>query len=255
MSILPGEGKHLIVYGSLRLPSGTQMHEGYLARPDVVGSFPTVLVAHDIFGLTSHERQVCRQLARHGLVAVAIDLYRGAGPPRRSTLEQALELYHRLPDGRALADLHDAYEFITNEDIESTHKEGPGILGLDVGGRLALLYAADHAALQAIAVCYAPLSGELTRYRTAQPLDVLADVRAPILGLYGQDDDLISGRDVTEAQRKTPYGEWVLYEGVGHDFFNDTRPGYDEGAAEDALQRLVAFFTANLPTAEIVPVG
>ncbi|MGH9168630.1 MAG: dienelactone hydrolase family protein [Acidimicrobiia bacterium] len=52
-----------------------------------------------------------------------------------------------------------------------------------------------------------------------------------------------------------PHGEWVLYEGVGHDFLNDTRPGYDEGAADDVYQRLVSFFKVHLPAAQIVPVG
>lgn len=251
MSILPGEGEHLILYTPFRLPAGTQLHPGYLARPNVVGAFPTVIVVHDIFGLASHEKEVCRRLARHGLTAVAVDLYRGQGPSPRATLEEALDFYHRLPDGRALADLDDAYEFVVAEDIEGTQKEGAGLLGLDIGGRLALLYAAEHRRVRAVAVCYAPLGGE----DRPAARRVLPDITAPLLGLYGRADDLSGPKDVEEAQRLVAHGEWVLYEGVGHDFLNDTRPGYDEGAAGDAYQRLVSFFKAHLPAAQIIPVG
>lgn len=255
MPVLPGEGKYLILYGSFNLPAGTQMRRGYLARPDLVGSFPTILVVHDVFGLTSHEGDVCRRLARHGFTAVAIDLYRGAGPPKGATLEQALEAYESLPDGRALADLHDAFEFITNEEIQGVRKEGLGILGLDTGGRHALLYAAEHRAIQAVAVCYSPLSGPTGPGRRAQPLGVLAHVTAPVLGLYGAEDDLIPRAEVDEAQRLSRQGEWILYEGVGHDFLNDTREGYDHAVADDAIGRLVSFFTSHLPAAELARVG
>jgi len=39
----------------------------------------------------------------------------------------------------------------------------------------------------------------------------------------------------------------VIYPGVNHAFFNDTRPDvYDEEAAKDAWKRVVDFLTGNL---------
>ncbi|MGH8936705.1 MAG: dienelactone hydrolase family protein [Acidimicrobiia bacterium] len=95
---------------------------------------------------------------------------------------------------------------------------------------MALLYAAEHRAVRAVALCYAPLSGEDRR----ATFRILPDVTVPLLGLYGREDDMTGPKEVQEAQRLASQGEWILYERVGHDFLNDTRPGYDEGAADDA---------------------
>lgn len=58
-----------------------------------------------------------------------------------------------------------------------------------------------------------------------------------------------------EAQRRNANGTWLLYEGVGHGFLDLNADGYDQAAADDAMNRVVEFFTTNLPAAAPVVVG
>ncbi len=210
-----------------------------------------VLVLHDIYGLTSHEKDLCRRLARHGLVALGVDLYRGSAPPRDATLDEAVTAYQTLPDDRALRDVDEAYEFLMSPDVPWAVKGPVGLLGIDVGGRLALLYAATHAHVVAVAAVCAPLAGDEERgYQVAA---ALREVAVPVLGLYGADDELIPPQSVDVAQQMSPGGRWLLYEGVGHDFLNEQAAGYDRDAATDALVRLTEFLTATLPRSQTSP--
>lgn len=70
MSVLPGEGSYVILYGSTTLGVGTRSHRGYLARPDLAGSYPVAVL---LGGITAGTKELSRQLARRGLVAVAVD--------------------------------------------------------------------------------------------------------------------------------------------------------------------------------------
>ena len=70
MSVLPGEGSHVILYGTTTFAVGTRTYSGYLARPDVGGVFPTALV---VGSTASGAKDVCRRIARSGMVAIAFD--------------------------------------------------------------------------------------------------------------------------------------------------------------------------------------
>jgi hypothetical protein len=71
VTVLEGEGRVPILYGSQALPS-PPYPSVYLARPDLDGRYPPVVVVHE--AVTSSTKSVCRLLARHGYVAVAPDL-------------------------------------------------------------------------------------------------------------------------------------------------------------------------------------
>ena len=83
------------------------------------------------------------------------------------------------------------------------------------------------------------------------PLDAVAELACPALGLYGQEDTIIPNADVDElelrlSQQRQPY-EIVRYAGAGHAFLNDTRPAlYRPDAAADAWRRLLAFLRSRL---------
>jgi carboxymethylenebutenolidase len=227
------------MYGSLPVPVGSGYRHGYLARPDKAGRFPVVLLVPDYDGLTAHEKSVARRLARRGLAVVAVDLYAA----NRSG--DALEDYTSLDDAEGVRVLDEAQEWLASDDIEWAHADGIGVLGLDVGGRFALIQAAHRDYVRSAAVVYAPLTGdEDRRYQVAGMLD---HIGRPVLALYAADDELIDAESVDEAQSRNASGSWLLYEGVGHGFLNESDERYDEASAEDAIARLVEFFKSTLP--------
>lgn len=234
------------MYGSWPLPVGSGHRTGYIARPDSAGRFPVVLVLSSIDGLTSTEKDICRRLARSGIASIAIDFYRDPD-------KDGIVSYHELLDTRAMTDVDEIHAFVASDDVDWAVSGDLGILGLDVGGRFALIAAATRTWVKSMAVAYTPLTGD--NDRSHQVADFLSNVPVPVLALYGANDDLISALTVDEAQRRNDHGQWLLYEGAGHGFLDIESPGFDQAAADDAMARLIAFFKASLDPAEEIALG
>lgn len=245
MAVLSHEGTFPILYGAWPLPIGTGHRTGYLARPDRAGVFPVVMVLPAIDGLTSFEKDLCRRLARHGIVGIAVDFYRQAG--------ESLNSYNQLRDSRAMTDLDEVYEFVASDDVEWVVDEGVGIFGADVGGRFALMAASRRDWVKSVVVAYAPLTGD--EDRDFQVADSLQNLPIPVLGLYGTDDELIDSDSVDEAQRRNDHGQWLLYERASHGFLDVEHENFEPSAADDAQARILAFFQATLPPAVVEDLG
>lgn len=249
MAVLPHEGTYPVMYGSYGVPVGAGFRRGYLAHPDRSGSFPTVIVVPDLDGVGSHEKGICRRLARLGIAAVAVDLYPGPVEPG----EPALAAYNALEDGTALRTLDEAWAFLESGDTPWANAGQGGILGLDVGGRFAIIAAAHRPWVGAVGVAYTPLTGDEEREHPVAGM--LTHLGAPLLGVYGDEDELIATDTVDEAQRRNPTGQWLLYQGAGHGFLDEDADAYDEVAASDAGARLARFFLGRLPEARLDELG
>ena len=245
MAVLSHEGTYPIMYGSWPIPVGAGHRNGYIARPDESGMVPVVFVVPDIDGLGSLEKDLCRRLAREGFAALSVDLYGAKG--------DSLDLYHSLPDDRALSTLDELHQFMVSDDVTWNVDDRIGVLGTDVGGRFGLIKAATRDWIRSLAICYTPLTGD--EERGHQVADYLEHLPVPVLGLYGSEDELIDASTVDEAQRRNDHGQWLLYEGVGHGFLDIDGEGFDQSAADDAFARIVAFFRASLAPAQIEELG
>jgi carboxymethylenebutenolidase len=229
MSVLKGEGKVPILFGMKSVTAGALTHETYLARPDLAGEWPTILIVPSAWGVTSAVKDVARRLARQGVAAVVIDLYRGGQPARNVDRESAAAALATVPQGRAMADIADVVRYVTNPaGFWSNAEHGLAILGIGAGGPFAIATAGDVDA--ALALAGSPL-----------PVAQLASISAPILGLFGRDDDVVSLDEIMEARSAVPHAEWVLYDGVGHDFLDDYLAAFDFEAHQDAVERIAAF--------------
>lgn len=236
LAVLSHEGTYPIMYGSMPIPVGAAHRSGYLARPDESGKVPVVFVIPDLDGMGSLEKDICRRLAREGFAALTIDLYETTG--------EGLERYNSLTDDRALSVLDELYQFVISDDVVWNVDDSVGILASDIGGRFGLIKAATREWVQALALCYTPLTGDEDREH--QVADYLDHLPVPVIGLYGAEDELIDSTTVDEAQRRNDHGQWLLYQDVGHGFLDIDGDGFDQSAADDAFARLVAFFKATL---------
>lgn len=246
MAVLEHEGTYPIMYRSYPVPVGAGYRPGYLARPDRAGRFPIVVVVPDLDGMTSFEKDLCRAFARHGIAALTLDLYRDrSGDP--------IHDYQSLSDRQAVTDLDEVHEFLASEDVTWANADAVGMLGLDVGGRFAIVMAAHRRWVRSLALCYTPLTGD--EDRETPVADLLGTLSVPVLGLYGAEDELIGHQTVDEAQRRNASGQWLLYEGAAHGFLNIDSDTFHNDAAADAAQRLVQFFIQTLPPAQLIATG
>ena len=234
MSVIEGEGTHPILYGTYTMPDGSSL-AAHIARPDLSGTYPTVIVAHSARGLTSAVKALCRHLARHGFAVIAPDLYRGGGR-RFGDLDEAIAEFEALGRGPVRA-LEAAVESARMPGTSWASGAQIGLLALGHGGVPAADLAAADGEIDALVLAYVPTAG----------LDeLLAGSRVPILGVYGGDDAVAPPDGARALRTALGRGEFRIYSGVEHEFLDDGGDTYDRGAADDALDRVRAFLGSHL---------
>lgn len=224
----------------------------YSARPaKPKGKPPIVLVVHEIFGVHEHIRDVCRRLAKLGALAVAPDLFARQGDVSKiaDMKEIVGKVVSKVPDEQVLGDLDATLAWAKAAGGGDPRRVG--ITGFCWGGRIVWLYAA-HAAVNAGVAWYGRLVGDKDALHPRQPIDVAAAVKAPVLGLYGGQDQGIPVATVEEMRKALAAGgaaakrsEIHVYPDAGHAFFADYRPSYRADAAADGWTRLQAWFKTN----------
>lgn len=242
-----------ITTGSDRIDSGetsvsTQGENmpAYYAKPcNASGPLPVILVVQEIFGVHEHIRDICRRLAVEGYLAVAPELYFRQGDPSiYSDIPTLLkELVSKVPDAQVLADLDHVANWASRQGGDMRNM---AVTGFCWGGRITWLYAAHNPQLKAGVAWYGRLVGEKTMQQQKHPVDIAADLNAPVLGLYGGQDEGIPQESVETMRHalraaNSP-SEIVVYPEAGHAFNADYRPSYHQESAYDGWQRMLGWF-------------
>jgi carboxymethylenebutenolidase len=228
-----------------------ELAEGFLAEPEG-GARPGVVVIPDVWGLSDHTRDLAGRLAREGFAALALDVYRKTGRPSLADPAAAMKWIAGLSDPLVLGTVQEGIDALARQAAAPGRKVG--LIGFCMGGQYAWLAACACRGLSAVAPFYGMLRyapGLDATKKPRSPLDAIADLSCPALGLYGREDALIPNADVDElearlAKARQPH-EIVRYAGAGHAFLTDTRPAlYRPEAAADAWRRLLAFLRERL---------
>jgi carboxymethylenebutenolidase len=232
--------------GEVKIPVKDGEIPAYRAMPATGGPFPVVLVVQEIFGVHEHIKDICRRLAKLGYLAVAPELYARQGDVSKETDIQKLiaEVVSKVPDQQVLSDLDAAVAWAKKSGKGETSKLG--VTGFCWGGRIVWLYAAHNPDLKAGVAWYGRLVGMADDLHPKHPLELVSELKAPVLGLYGGADMGIPN-DTVEQMRKAlkdanKMSEIVLYPDTPHGFHADYRPSYREEQAKDGWKRLVAWF-------------
>ncbi|KAB2967745.1 dienelactone hydrolase family protein [Zoogloea sp.] len=220
----------------------------YWVQPLGKGPFPTVLVVPEIFGLHEYIRDTCRRLARQGYQAIAPNLFQRQGDPSSVTsmAEILSGIVARVPDRQVLEDLDACMTWAAANGGDPGRL---GITGFCWGGRIAWLYAAHNPQLKAAVAWYGRLAGEPNENTPRHPIDLVASMYAPVLGLYGGKDQGIPVADVETLReglaRAGKQAELVVYPEAGHAFHADYRPSYRPDDAADGWRRMLGWFREN----------
>ena len=238
-----------LVAGEVKIPATDGPMPGYRAMPEGAGPFPLVLVIEEIFGVHEYIKDVCRRLAKAGYCAVAPELYARQGDLSTMTDVKAIvrDVILKTPDAEWIADLDAAASWAV--DDSKADPERIGTMGWCRGGRGAWLYAAHRRDLKAAVAWYGQLGGDRTSLQPKTAGDVAADIRAPLLALYGGADTGIPIASVEEARdRANAAGrsvELVVFPDAPHGFHADYRPSYRKDSAEQGWARALAFLKSH----------
>lgn len=234
--------------GWVRIDVGGFAMRAYRAAPVGRSNLPVVLVVPEIFGLHEHICDVARRLAHQGYLAIAPDLMQRQGDPSTITeVPQIIaEVVSKVPDAQVMADLDATFDWALQNggDVKRV-----AITGFCWGGRIVWLYAARQTRLKAAAAWYGHVNAKRGPLTPRQPVDLMRDLHAPTLGLYGGADTGITAehlhlmRNALQSGSEAAQDSLIqVYPEAPHAFHADYRPSYRKEAAQDGWTRMLAWF-------------
>ena len=211
----------------------------WIVRPEGADDAPVVLVIHEIFGLTDWVRAVADRLAENGFVAVVPDLLSGMGADGGGTAsaasrDEVVRLIRSLEPADAVARL----DAVRDHALALPSTTGTIVaIGFCWGGSTSFAYAVTQPTLRAAVVYYGSSPVETADYHL---------VGAPVLGLYGGDDERVNATiptGVREMARHGKHFETEIFDGAGHGFLRaqESRSGADREASVRAWRRTIEF--------------
>ncbi len=211
--------------------------EAYLARPIDGTDQPNVVVLHHMPGYDRATKELVRTFAVYGYATLMPNLhYRYAPGAKAADAAAAAREAGGVPDEQCLGDVQGAIDTLRARP-ESNGKIG--VIGYCSGGRQAFLVA-----------CTLDVDAAIDCYGGRTNIDLAPQLRCPLLGLFGADDQNPSPADVAalaralEANGKT--FDFHSYEGAGHAFFSVDRPSYRIDAVKDGWKQIWPFFGNHL---------
>ena len=130
-----------------------------------------------------------------------------------------------------------------------------GVIGFCSGGRHTYLAACRIPGFDAAVDCWGggvivDDPTQLTEKRPVAPIDLTDKIRAPLLGIFGNDDQSPTPDQVNRTEevlkRLGKTYEFHRYDGAGHGFFAVDRPGYRSEQTTDAWTKVFAFYDKYL---------
>jgi carboxymethylenebutenolidase len=235
--------------GEVSIPTKDGKMPAYRAMPQGKGPFPVVLVVQEIFGVHEHIKDLARRLAKAGYLAIAPELYARQGDVSKLTNinEIISQVVSKVPDEQVMSDLDATVAWAKASGKGDTSKLA--ITGFCWGGRIVWLYSAHNPNLKAGVAWYGRIVGTKNPLQPKYPLDIAADLHAPVLGLYGAADTGIPVASVEQMRaalkEHNKPSEIELYPDTPHGFNADYRPTYRKKEAEDGWKKMLAWFKQN----------
>ena len=234
-----------LTVGEVKIPVSDGEIPGYRAMPAEGGPFATILVVQEVFGVHEHIKDICRRFAKAGYFAVAPALYARQGDvSQMSNIDDILKVVAKVPEAEVASDLDATVAWAAGTGKADTTRLG--ITGFCWGGRQVWLYAEHNPKVKAAVAWYGPLNRPTSQMTPVNPMDQVAQLQVPVLGLYGGADQGIPMDQIKAMQAALKAAdkpsEIVVYPDTPHGFNADYRPSYRPEQAKDGWKRMLAWF-------------
>lgn len=257
-AVLPVTAQTVVKTGTEGLTAGPVTVEvggfkmpAYRAAPSGRTGLPVVLVVSEVFGVHEHIADVARRFAKVGYLAIAPELFARHGDARAYTEISKLisEVVAKASDAQVFGDLDASLAWAGAHGGDLSRV---GVTGFCWGGRITWLYAAHNPTVKAAVAWYGRLVGGASSAAPRQPVDIAGNLAAPVLGLYGAQDQGIGLDTIDKMKNALAQGsaaarrsEFVVYPDAPHAFHADYRPSYRKDAATDGWKRCLGWFAAH----------
>jgi carboxymethylenebutenolidase len=244
-----------LVAGTMKYAAGGgDMIEAYLARPDGPGPYPAVVTVAHVIGWDEILREYARRWAAHGYIAMVPNILSRFGHGAPDAVSSAVRSSGGVADDSVVADCEAALNWI--KALPASNGK-VGIWGMCSAGRHATLVASRVPGFDVVGnlwgarVVMSP--AQLNEKTPVAPIDLVPQLNAPMIGLFGNDDMSPSPAEVNQLEEvlKANGKNYVFYryDGAGHGFFYYDRPLYRQQQAMDGWNKLEDFFNQYLRTA------
>jgi carboxymethylenebutenolidase len=211
----------------------------YIARPSGGGKHPVIMVTNEVFGIHDYIKDICRRLAKLGYVAIAPDyFYRsGVNLPAITDFAQIRPVIAQATPPQVDGDVKAATDWAKKQPYANAAKIG--ITGFCWGGAVVWRNCMTDDGFKAGVAWYGDMTGLVER---------AADLKCPVLGLYGAKDPFTKNADPMKAALASANkkgSELVVYDDAAHGFHADYRASYVEADAKDGWTKMLAHFKAN----------
>lgn len=226
--------------------------EAYYARPSGTAKVPGVVLIHHLPGWDEWITEATRKLAHHGFATIAPHLYFREGPGSPDDIGARVRAAGGVADDQVVGDAKGAAAYLR---AQPNANGKVGMIGFCSGGRHVYLIACMTSDFQAAVDCWGgnvvvddPKA--LNAKRPVAPIELTEQLKIPLLGLFGNDDenpnrDQVNRTEATLKKLGKNY-EFHRYDGAGHAFFNAARIAYRPEQAADGWAKTFAFFKKHL---------
>jgi len=230
--------------------NGDDIHT-YVARPTGTGPYPGVVLIHHLPGWDEIYQEFARRLANHGYIVNSPDYYCRLGHGTPDEVAAKVRADGGVADASVVSDAEAALNWIKAQP-ESNGKVG--VAGTCSGGRHTVLVASKVKGFDAVVDLWGggvvQPAEQLTEKQPVAPIDLTADLSAPLLGIFGNDDQRPSPEQVNEHEEALKKAgktyEFHRYDGAGHGFFYHDRGAYRQEQAMDGWEKMLAWFDKYL---------
>jgi carboxymethylenebutenolidase len=199
----------------VNLKSGSRTVSAFVVYPEVKNKATSVVVIHEIFGMSDWVQEEADELAAAGYIAIAPDLLSGMGPKGGGTSDFGADnnaigkAIRDLPPDQITADLNAAADYVSKLPAANGKV---AVAGFCWGGGQSFRFATNRPSLAAAFVFYG---------QGPESPDAIAAIRAPVYGFYAGNDARI-GATVPKTQELMKAAgksyDVVTYDGAGHGF-------------------------------------
>ena len=219
-------------------------------------TLPSIIIIHEIWGLTHHIQDVCHRFAGEGFNVIApdlffnVDIFKDVKPglfervndeETRDDAQKELREILTPINSKEFADMTRKKLKAVFDYLKDRSKGKIAVLGFCFGGTYSFQFAVDEEELSGCVVFYGHAPG---------PISQVANIPCPVLAFYGEEDlnlvKALPGIKLSMEEYKKKF-DFIVYPNTGHAFFNNENVRmYREGPAKDAWVRSIKYLNMQL---------